>query len=73
MSTRSEKYIPDHIWKITMHYHDLIYIKSYWESIGQPPPEFVLEELQRVHDILPDLLDEEKGQGGAYHKLKGGT
>jgi hypothetical protein len=73
MSVRSDKFIPDHIWKITMHYHDLIYIKSYWESIGQHAPPFVLEELQRVHDILPTLLEEEQGQGGAYHKLKGET
>ena len=62
--------VPEHIWRVTMHYHDLIYIKYYWESIGQPaPPEF-MKELERTHKRLMVRLEEENNQGGAFDKRK---
>jgi hypothetical protein len=59
---------PDHIWKAAMHYHDLIYIKAYWESIGQSVPNVFAKELERAHSAFIHLLTEEEGQGGAYHE-----
>jgi hypothetical protein len=67
---RAELDVPDHIWRVTMHYHDLIYIKYYWESIGQAAPSSFIEELERTHKRLMDRLDEERGQGGAFDKRK---
>jgi len=53
-----------------MHYHDLIYIKAYWESIGQQCPASFNEELARTHARLMAILEDERNQGGAYHKVK---
>lgn len=60
--------VPERIWRMTMHYHDLIYIKHYWESIGQQVPASFNEELARTDARLMELLEDERNQGGAYHK-----
>lgn len=62
--------VPERIWRATMHYHDLIYIKHYWESIGQQIPASFAEELQRTHGRLMEMLEDERNQGGAYYKGK---
>ena len=63
--------VPERVWRMTMHYHDLIYIKNYWESIGQQIPASFAEELERTSARLFEILESERGQGGAYHKPKG--
>ena len=62
--------VPERIWRVSMHYHDLIYIKAYWESIGQQVPSSFGEELARTHNRLMAILDDERNQGGAYYKEK---
>lgn len=64
---RSEREVPDHIWRITMHYHDLVHIKEYWERTGIKAPQPFIDELQRSHDRLMAVLEEENTQGGAFH------
>lgn len=59
--------VPERVWRVTMHYHDLIYIKAYWESIGQQMPEAFGAELKRNHDRMIAILEDENSQGGAYH------
>lgn len=66
-SHKAAKAIPDHIWKLTQHYHDLFELKKHWEMNGTVCPPAFSKELQRAHDLLIATLDEEWGQGGAYH------
>ena len=60
--------VPNRVWRVSMHYHDLIYIKAYWESIGQQCPASFNEELARTHTRLMAILEDERNQGGAYHE-----
>lgn len=60
--------IPDHIWKLTQHYHDLFELKKHWEMNGVPCPDSFTKELQRSHDLMLEALDEEWSQGGEYRK-----
>ena len=62
--------VPERVWRVTMHYHDLIYIKAYWESIGQQMPEAFNAELKRNHVRMIAILEDENSQGGAYHTQK---
>lgn len=71
MTEKADKLVPEHIWRVTMHYHDLIYIKAFWESIGQVAPTSFTQELERTHQRLLEALDDERGQGGAFHEPKG--
>jgi len=57
--------VPQNIHHVTHHYHNLIYIKNYWESIGQQVPSDFSAELQRAHKHLLEVLQIEKGRGGA--------
>jgi hypothetical protein len=53
--------------RITQHYHNLIYIRYFWESIGQQPPKWVMKEMTRVDAVLQRELDQEEGQGGLLY------
>lgn len=64
---KAEREVPEHIWRVTMHYHDLVHIKEYWERTGIQAPRSFIEELKRSHDRLVSILDEETSQGGALH------
>jgi hypothetical protein len=64
----ADEVVPERIWRLTMHYHDLIYIKYYWESIGQQAPQTFLEEMERTNKRLHEYLEVERNQGGAYHE-----
>lgn len=65
---KAARVVPDHIWKLTQHYHDFFEIKKHWEANGIPCPPAFNKELQRAHDALLDALDAEWNQGGEYHK-----
>lgn len=65
---RAEVHAPAHIHRLTHHYHNLIYVKHYWESIGQPAPPWVLSELVRADREIQELLELEKGRGGALYR-----
>jgi hypothetical protein len=67
-ATKSAHLVPDHIWKLTQHYHDLLELKRHWESAGTTCPPAFNKELQRAHEALLSTLEEEWGQGGVYHK-----
>jgi hypothetical protein len=65
---KAEYYAPTHMHRFVHHYHNLIYIKNYWESIGQIAPEWVQRELQRADREMQQLIEEEKAEGGFLHK-----
>jgi len=67
---KAEYYAPTHMHRFVHHYHNLIYIKNYWESIGQMAPEWVQRELQRAEQEMQQLIAEEKEEGGFLHKRK---
>jgi hypothetical protein len=62
--------VPPKVMRLTQHLHNLIYIRYFYESIGQQPPDWVKLEMQRSQTILLSELDREHGQGGAF-KIKG--
>lgn len=61
--------VPENIRRMTMYYHDMLHIKRAYEEVGQPPPSFILVEVERVHDRLKYLLEEARKPGGAFHKV----
>jgi hypothetical protein len=48
--------------------HNLIYIRFFYEQLGQQPPVWIKRQLERAEDDLLDEIDREEGQGGAFHK-----
>jgi hypothetical protein len=65
-----DRLVPPKIMRLTQHLHNLIYIRFFYENIGQQPPKWVTGEMQRVEDITIEQLEREKGQGGALWKGK---
>lgn len=63
-----DRKVPPKIMRLTQHYHNLIYIRYFWESIGQQPPDWIKDELTRADKALQDELEREKGQGGLLHE-----
>ena len=69
-SHKAARLVPDHIWKLTQHYHDLLELKKHWESNGVPSPPHFLKELERADKAMAEALEEEWGQGGQYRKAE---
>lgn len=63
-----DKKVPPKIMRLTQHLHNMIYIRFFYEQIGQQPPEWTKKELTRAEHALIDELEFEEGQGGAFHK-----
>lgn len=62
-----DKKVPPKIMRLTQHLHNMIYIRFFYEQIGQQPPEWTKRELTRAEQALIDELEREEGQGGAFH------
>jgi len=56
--------VPPKIDRLALYYHNLIYIKYYWETIGQQVDPTFAREMQRVHNELMEEIEMEQGQGG---------
>jgi hypothetical protein len=65
---RAETHAPAHVHRLTHHYHNLIYIKNYWESVGQQASPWVTEELIRTDQEIQSVLKLEKQKGGALYR-----
>lgn len=70
MTDRAEEEVPEHLWRLTMYYHDLMHVKWGYEAVGATPPKHVLTEIDRVHVRLETIVEREHQQGGAFHKQK---
>ena len=66
-----DKMVPPKIMRLTQHYHNLIYIRYFWESIGQQPPDWIKGEMLRADQALRRELEREEGQGGLLHRRPG--
>ncbi|HEX4500637.1 MAG TPA: hypothetical protein VH187_05605 [Scandinavium sp.] len=60
--------VPPRIMRLAQHLHNLIYIRAFYESIGQQPPEWTKREMGRAEKVLLSELDREHSQGGAFRK-----
>jgi hypothetical protein len=65
-----DKLVPPNIMRLTQHLHNLIYIRYFYESIGQQPPPWVKGEMARAETSLLGQLDREHAQGGVFRKEK---
>ena len=62
-----DRKVPPKIMRLTQHLHNLIYIRFFYEQIGQQPPVWIKGEMQMAEWALIDELDLEQGQGGLLH------
>jgi hypothetical protein len=62
--------VPPKIERLAFYYHNLIYIKYYWETIGQQVDPRFVKEMQRAHDELIEEIEQEQGQGGLLRREK---
>jgi hypothetical protein len=60
--------VPPKIFRLGMHLHNMIYIRFFYENIGQQPPKWTTKEMERVERITISYLDRENAQGGAFYK-----
>lgn len=63
-----DRKVPPKIMRLTQHLHNMIYIRFFYEQIGQQPPDWTKRELTRAEKSLVDELEREEGQGGAFHR-----
>lgn len=68
-----DRKVPPKIMRLTQHLHNLIYIRFFYEQIGQQPPVWIKGEMQRAEWALIDELELEEGQGGLLHGAKHAT
>jgi len=65
-----DKVVPPKIMRLTQHFHNLIYIRYFFETIGQQPPEWIKAEMTRTDSAVQRELESELGQGGLLFKEK---
>jgi hypothetical protein len=62
--TEHDRKVPPGIMLMTHHYHNLIYIRHFWEEQGGQVPKWVGKEMARIDKVLQQELESEEGQGG---------
>jgi len=60
--------VPPKIFMLAFHLHNLIYIRAFYESLGQQPPVWTKGEMDRAQGHLLKQLDIEQGQGGKFRR-----
>lgn len=60
--------VPPKVMRLTQHMHNLIYIRFFYEQLGQQPPVWIKRQLERVEADLLEEIDQEEDHGGAFHK-----
>ncbi len=63
-----EDLIPHKIMLLAWHLHNLIYIRFFYEQLGQQPPEWTKGEMTRSQAVLLQQLDLENSQGGKFRR-----
>src|SRR5262245_34674032 len=64
-----DKMVPPKVMRLTQHLHNMIYIRFFYEQIGQQPPEWTKQELTRAERALINELEREQGQGGRLREI----
>lgn len=60
--------VPPKIMRLTQHMHNLIYIRFFYEQLGQQPPVWIKRQLERAEADLLEEIDSEESQGGHFHR-----
>jgi len=63
-----DQMVPPKVMRLTQHLHNMIYIRFFYEQIGQQPPDWTKRELTRAEQALIDELEREHGQGGRFRE-----
>lgn len=63
-----DRLVPPNIMRLAQHFHNLIYIRYFYESLGQQPPEWTKAEMGRADKALQAELAREHGQGGRFRR-----
>lgn len=67
---QAEREVPEYLRRMSMYYNDLFHSKILWESHGQQMPQFLKDEVDRVHHRLEECILEETSQGGKFYEHK---
>lgn len=65
----AEAEVPEFMRRFANYMHDLHDIKYMYESLGYPPPDYIMRELERCDDRMRQLLEKLKGAGGTFEKI----
>ena|SRR5882672_494848 len=68
-----DKLVPPNIMRLAQHFHNLIYIRYFYESLGQQPPDWTKAEMSRADRALQAELIREHGQGGRFRRVENET
>lgn len=68
-----DKLVPPKIMRLAQHFHNLIYIRYFYESLGQQPPDWTKAEMARADVALQAELIREHGQGGRFRSKEDET
>ena len=66
----AEAEIPERIRRFTHHMHSIHDIKYMYEELGVKPPDYLMQELERVDDRFRQLMAEENAEGGIFNKVR---
>jgi hypothetical protein len=67
---KAEQEVPEYMRRFTMYYHDIIHINARYEELGIPMPLHLKDEMERSHDRMRHLIEQENSQGGTFYKIR---
>jgi hypothetical protein len=66
----AESEVPDKIHRFVLYMHDIREISNMYQTLGLPPPPYIVTELERCDDRLRHLLEDLHTDGGAFEKVR---
>ena len=69
-SKDAESEIPEKMRRFSMYMHDMRDILYMYHETGQPPPTYIMTEVERVSDRYKHLLDDLNNDGGAFEQVR---
>lgn len=66
----AEAEIPERMRRFIMYMHDVHDIVNLYHEGGQPPPDYVLREMERCDDRYRQILTEMHTDGGPFEKVR---
>lgn len=66
---KAEQEVPEHMRRFTMYFHDLHDVLNFYHELGQVPPTYISREVERCHDRMAHLIEDETNQGGTFHAV----
>lgn len=66
----AEAEIPEKMRRFIMYMHDVHDIVNLYHENGQPPPDYVLREMERCDDRYRQLLTQQHTDGGVFEQVR---